>query len=207
MDIAIKTDEVRSMDLSGLDPWRVSDAGEFHGPAGREHYKLLAWLAQKFDKQNLFDLGTHRAASALALSYGTLNAQNPKNFVWSFDIEDKIKDSVVTQRSGICFKIVDLFNPTFRKPYHSILMNSPFIFIDIDPHEGKLEWDFYLYLKHSGYKGLCFWDDVHYFPGMQEFWKKVNEDKDSYKLDLTPIGHWSGSVLSWFNPDIKVILV
>ena len=59
---------------------------EFYGDCGRQHYRLLSYLSTLFNNSDIFDIGTHRGSSAMALSY------NPTNKVYSFDIENRSKN-------------------------------------------------------------------------------------------------------------------
>ena len=69
--------------------------------------------------------------------------------------------------------------------------------MDIDPHEGVLEYQFYLWLKSNSYKGVIIFDDIHYFEGMRNnLWDKI---EDSEKEDITYLGHWSGTGFVKFN--------
>ena len=59
--------------------------GYFLDSQFKEHYRLLAYLSTLFNDQILFDVGTLKGYSALALSY------NRANKIVSYDIED-LKD-------------------------------------------------------------------------------------------------------------------
>ena len=79
------------------------------------------------------------------------------------------------------------------------LLRSPLIMLDIDPHEGKREYDFYLWLRDNNYQGIVVCDDIRHFPDMRTyFWDKVAPE---HKLDITDFGHWSGTGLMFFNRD------
>ncbi len=70
------------------------------------------------------------------------------------------------------------------------------VFIDVDPHNGHMEWSIYKWFRDSGYKGTLIFDDIHYFAEMRNnFWSKV---PNQIKTDLTHIGHWSGTGLVKF---------
>jgi predicted O-methyltransferase YrrM len=43
------------------------------------------------------------------------------------------------------------------------------IFIDVDPPEGVVEYDMYLWLKENNYKGLILFDDINLGPGHMNF--------------------------------------
>jgi len=159
-----------------------------HEQAGREHYKLLAHLSTRFNGRNIFDIGTHRGTSALALSYNT------ENKVYSFDIFRKYR---LPSIENVTYVIDDLWDENVRSKWQEQLLASAFIFLDIDPHEGTRELEFYTWLKQAGYKGFVVCDDIHYFEAMKEvFWNKVaNEDKK----DITHLGHWSGTGIIHFG--------
>ena len=46
---------------------------EFFGDCGRQHYRLLMYLTNQFNNVDIFDIGTHRGSSALALSHNKKN--------------------------------------------------------------------------------------------------------------------------------------
>jgi hypothetical protein len=188
---SITKDKVEAIQLDKLIPYTNTteiNMYEFMEPAGRQHYKLLAYLSTLFDGKNIIDIGTHRGASSLALSY------NKSNKIYSFDIERKYKLADV---ENISYHLEDLFDPKVRERWESIVLESPFIFLDIDPHEGTREYDFYLWLKEKEYKGLLFCDDIWYFKEMRDkFWYKIPTE---HKIDLTEMGHWSGTGLVQFD--------
>ena len=49
------------------------DDMEFFGDCGRQHYNLLAYISTLYNGIDIFDIGTHRGSSALALSYNHNN--------------------------------------------------------------------------------------------------------------------------------------
>jgi hypothetical protein len=165
------------------------DPSEFYGPPGKEHYRFLAQLAHEFDGEVIIDIGTHRGSSALALS------TNQRNKVHSFDIIEKVAPHSAT---NLHFHIADLWNPSVREQWKGILLGSKMIVLDIDPHEGTMEFEFYQWLKWSNYKGLLVCDDIWYFKNMRDnFWLKI---PSSEKLDVTCLGHWSGTGVVAFSP-------
>ena len=191
--IKIAKNNINATDLSKYRLLSSIDHNEFYGDAGNQHYKLLANLSNSFDDKIILDIGTHRGASATALSY------NLKNQIYSFDIEDRIKDSVNSPKSinTIKFNQVNLFNDLERNPWEQIILNSYLIFLDIDPHEGLLEYEFYLWLKEKKYQGVLIFDDILYFENMKKnLWSKINNE---IKEDITHLGHWSGTGAIQFN--------
>jgi len=162
---------------------------EFHGVPGREHYRLMSYLATTMSNSTIIDIGTHMGSSALALSV------NPTNTIYSFDIIHKAQ---LPDMSNVKFEIADLWDPEIRRTWAPILLSSPLIVLDIDPHSGVPEYEFYIWLKENNYKGLLFCDDIHYFKEMRDnFWYKIPSCE---KIDITAIGHWSGTGIVSFVP-------
>ena len=167
---------------------------EFPGEPGKEHYRLLSYVASCFKNSDIFDIGSHRGSSALALSYES------SNHVYSFDIERR-GTNYDTIPDNIDFVICNLFVPSERKNWEVKLLNSPLIFLDIDPHDGVLEHEFYMYLLSKDYKGLIIFDDILYFPGMRAFWDKIDPN---HRRNMTEYGHWSGTGIVDFSGLVDV---
>jgi hypothetical protein len=161
---------------------------EFMGEAGKEHYKLLAYLAEQVQGRDIFDIGTHRGASALALS------SNPANHIYSFDIQHLYP---LPKASNVTWSLDNLMTAEGRAPWEEKLLGSAFIFLDIDPHDGVLEYEFYTWLKEKDYKGFVICDDIWYFKGMRDaFWYRIPAAE---KVDVTDLGHWSGTGIVRFH--------
>jgi hypothetical protein len=161
---------------------------EFYGPPGKQHYRLLSHLSMQFNNRTIIDIGTHKGSSALALSV------NPTNTVYSFDIRHT---SYMQDLSNCTFEIANLWDANCMKGWEETILDSAMIVLDIDPHHGSMEYEFYLWLKERDYKGLLFCDDIHYFKGMRDnFWLRI---PGSEKLDITYLGHWSGTGVVAFN--------
>lgn len=167
---------------------------EFHGPIGKEHYKLLSYISTLFTGAKIIDIGTHRGSSALALSY------NPTNTVYSFDIMDKVLNQKVRERQNIVFSMDNLFESAGQEKWKETLLAAPFIFLDVDPHNGAMELEFYGFLKRIGYSGFVICDDIWYFKEMRDrFWYRLPAAE---RYDLTHLGHWSGTGIFTFNNNI-----
>lgn len=177
-----------------------TDDDEFYDVPGKQHYKLLSYLSTFFKDSDLIDIGTHKGSSALALSY------EPSNFVHTFDIVDKVAGlntpkKKFSNKPNIVRHYRNLWeNLSLNKDF---LFSSPMIFVDIDPHEGRDELIFYYFMLLNRYPGILIFDDIHYFEGMRKFWAQVD---DKYKTDLTKYGHFSGTGVVIFNPEIRFIL-
>lgn len=188
---------VQTTNLDSLREYAPNHPELFDTRMGREHYRLLAAFSKAIpDGANIIDIGTHVGDSALALSF------NEKNTIYTFDIVNKIPStSPLRKRNNIKFVIADLFSESGRAKWEEILLASPLIFLDVDPHNGDMEISFYNYLKEKNYQGLVICDDIWYFKDMRNnFWYKLPTE---CKLDVTPYGHWSGSALLSFNKELQ----
>ena len=146
---------------------------------GKEHYRLLCYLASQFNNEVLYDVGTWMGLSAITMG------SNSSNRVVSYDIGMFIE---VNRPTNVEFRIGDVFN-------EKSIFESPFIFIDVDPHDGKFEKLFIEHLRAGKYKGLLMFDDIHLNDEMREIWASITEKK----FDLTEVGHWSGTGLAIFE--------
>lgn len=195
--IKITKDNINAISLDKYRTRSSIDHNEFHELAGNQHYKLLAHLSTLFNNSIIFDIGTHRGASATALSY------NQSNTIYSFDIEDRIglQANSPKEIKNINFIQENLFSEKTRESWKDKILKSSLIFLDIDPHDGILEYDFYLWLKRNKYQGLLIFDDISYFEGMKKnLWTKI---EDQHKEDITHLGHWSGTGAVQFNKSIE----
>lgn len=160
---------------------------EFNGKG--QHYNFLYWIASQFKDRDIFDIGTHRGASALALS------SEISNHIYSFDLEHAY---ALPQKPNISYQLDDLMSAPGREPWVEKLLGSAFIFLDIDPHEGSREYAFYLWLKEKGYQGFIICDDIWQFKQMRDnFWYHIPA---SEKVDITHFGHASGTGIIRFTP-------
>jgi hypothetical protein len=166
---------------------------EFFSTPGKQHYKLLSYFSKLFNNSNIIDIGTHLGHSALALSY------NDTNTIYTFDIVDKVETSI-KNTPNIKFCYDNLFDKNVFNKWKDIILSTPFIFLDVDPHNGIMETEFISYIKECDYKGFIICDDIWYFKEMRDnFWYKI---EDQYRYDLTDLGHWSGTGIVTFNKDI-----
>jgi len=163
---------------------------EFFGQPGQQHYRLLSYLvSQLAPGSTVIDIGTHMGSSALALSV------NPAVTIHSFDIQRKVH---LRDLPNVNFELADLWEETVRDHWQKTVLGSAMILLDIDPHDGGMEYEMYEWLKASGYKGLLVCDDIWYFKGMRDsFWFKIPSEE---KVDITAVGHWSGTGVISFVP-------
>ncbi len=135
---------IQALNLESLQqktPGTAINWDEFRGPAGKEHYKFLAFLASQFQGRDIFDIGTHRGASALALSFGEAS-----NRIWSFDLEHKYP---LPLPDNVSYSTDNLMTAEGRAGWEEKLLGSAFIFLDIDPHEGTRELEFIVWLREK----------------------------------------------------------
>lgn len=167
---------------------------DFYDTPGKQHYRLISYLSTLYNNTHILDIGTHVGESAMALSY------NETNTIYSFDIFDKVSLEK-KQKSNIRFEIQDILtNAEIREKWKPIILSSAFIFLDVDPHNGVMEYDFYLFLKENNYDGFVVCDDIWYFKDMRDnFWYKL---PDEIKYDVSHFGHWSGTGIFTFNKNI-----
>lgn len=164
---------------------------EWTGASGKEHYRLLSYLGSQFRNASIVDIGTHMGVSALALSQGVDN----NNRVVTFDIVDKLTPErrAALDSRNVTRRISDLWNAEIREENRDLLLNADLILLDVDPHNGTMEWDFYQWLVQNDYRGLLLCDDVWFFKEMRDnFWYKIPQERRS---DLSYFGHWSGTGL------------
>lgn len=137
-------------------------------------FKLLIFFASLYKNEILLDLGTNVGQSALAL-----RAQSNDNIIISYDI---VKNPIPYENKygNIIFRLGDV-----NTEHPSILKNSKFMYLDIDPHDGRQEIMFIQKLKDINYQGMVMCDDIHLNIGMEYFWNNVTEEK----IDLSEIGH------------------
>lgn len=164
---------------------------DFYKSPGDQHYKLLAYFSSIFNDIHIVEIGTHFGESAIALAY------NKNNTIYTFDVIDKVSQEK-KQTNNIKFIIDDVItNMETRDKWKDIILSSTFIFLDIDPHNGIMEYNFYLFLKENNYEGFVICDDVWYFKEMRDnFWYKIPYE---YRYDITHLGHWSGTGILTFN--------
>lgn len=150
---------------------------EYHKKeVGEEHYKLLAYISKIFSEKTLFDIGTYLGNSSLALAY------NSSTKVISYDIANY--RAINQLPDNVEYKIGDFRNDPK-------LLQSPFILIDVDPHDGIQEQAFHTFFLENNYKGIVMWDDIN-LQYMRPWWNSIT---NVYKYDITPIGHHSGTGL------------
>ena len=150
--------------------------------AGKEHYKLLAYISSAYAGQTIYEIGTAMGNSSLALSY------SPTTKIISYDILDT--KCVITLPTNVEYRIGD-----FRLDPE--VLKAPFIFIDVDPHDGIQEQAFHEFFLANNYKGIVMWDDILTW-GLKDWWPTLNHPSVT-KIDISAAGHISGTGLTIYN--------
>jgi hypothetical protein len=183
-------DSIYNIDLSELSKNLHNEnmVKDFLEPPGTNHYQLLSCFSLFFDDSILLDIGTNEGASALAMSY------NKSNKIYSFDLVDNRK---INENLNNIHYIIDDITREYTGndgKYDNLVLSSSMIMLDTE-HDGRFEFKFYKYLKKINYKGYLFLDDIYLNKIMVNFWNYITEEK----MDLTNLGHWSGSGLVVFK--------
>lgn len=192
------SNDIKNTDMSDLSKYlEFNDAARnyFQLQPGEEHYKLLKYISLSYNDR-ISDVGTFLGASALAFS------ANVNVNVYTYDICDAIPAScdkrTPKERKNITFNISNC------EDCISEIMQSKIILLDID-HSGKTEEWFVNKLESLGYDGILLLDDIYLNTEMQNFWNNV--PKHLKKLDISYIGHYTGTGAIIFKPDVFDIVI
>lgn len=144
--------------------------------AGVEHYRLLSYIASRYDDATLLDIGTFDGCSAVAL------ASNKSNHVISYDV---VKHNRLPAAGipNITFVLGDILQP-------GMMPDATVILLDTE-HEGTFERKLIAKLREINWHGLLLLDDIREWSGIVKLWSEI----DGEKYDLTSKGHWSGTGL------------
>lgn len=145
-----------------------------------EHYMLLSHMSQQYNHTTIFDIGSFKGFSAVALS------TNPTNKIVSYDIGYFL--DIQNRPENVEYRIGNFFT-------EPDILQAPLIMFDVDPHDGKIEVEFFEWLTKNNYKGKVILDDIHLNPEMRNFWKNIKQER----IDLTEFGHWSGTGMVIFK--------
>ncbi|MDA8138503.1 MAG: class I SAM-dependent methyltransferase [Desulfobacteraceae bacterium] len=183
MRLNLKRNAIEPIDLTAMA--RHTGSSEYRAyfldTQFKEHYRLLAYLSTLCNNRILFDVGTLKGYSALAMSY------NPANRVISYDIENLKDIHGVDELKTIEYCIGNVLDDPR-------LLSSPLILLDTY-HDGTFEHQFYQHLKKNKYKGVLVLDDIHLNEPMEKFWNSIEEPRE----DVTELGHWSGTGIVDFS--------
>lgn len=188
--IVLDKDEIEGIDLSHLNQyveWHKENFQYFNLEPGKEHYKLLAWLSKTLGCKKLVEFGTYIGQGTVALSYDESKQVHTYD-IYSWFPEDgsltaENRDNIETH---ICDYIDDI---------PEIVKDCDLVFLDID-HTGVTERVIMSSLRKAGYRGLVLIDDTNLNDDMRQFYAEIPEKK----IDVSSVGHWSGSGLVVMDP-------
>lgn len=156
--------------------------GRYFGlQAGREHYRLLHWFG--FQHKTIFEFGTFRALSALALS-------SPVNAVYTYDVEEH-------EPAVWLYRLPSIKKYIYEGDLNNVLIDfdlPSLIFLDT-VHDGIFEKQIIEHLIALKWKGILVADDIHWNNQMEHWWAGIEQRKE----DWTDIGHWSGTGIIYFE--------
>ena len=178
-DLVNKKAEIDKIDLSYLLPkMHRHNAQYLNLPPGQEPYKLYKYITYNMHGYIITEFGVLFGASLVVW------ASNRDNHVVAYDIED--------QRTDAC---KDLYNTAFYRmsatdaiAQHPMIKGSKLIYVDTI-HNGVEELATLNALRNIGYHGITIWDDINLNDEMKSFFSSVKEEK----IDLSAVGHWSGT--------------
>lgn len=166
----------------------IADKPNFLKKAGDEHYRLLAYLSSCFSDSKLVEIGTRYGSGAAALGF------NPSNTVCSYDIKSYGPNCKLSNVNFILKNV--LVDGNVKE-----IIDSPLIFIDVEPHDGLKEAGLLTNLIKFGYKGVLLCDDILDYPNLKKWWDSITLEK----YDITEYGHFSGTGLVNFSEE-EIIL-
>jgi predicted O-methyltransferase YrrM len=161
-----------------------------------EHYRLLAALVRLTKPQVVVEIGTLTGVSALAM----LDELPPGARLTTFDLIRwrEIPGTLLTERdfeSGrLAQEVADLGDLATATAYQSLLKDADIVFADASK-DGEFEARLLANLEEIGLKqgALVVFDDIRLW-NMLAVWRRI----DRPKLDLTSLGHYSGTgVIDW----------
>lgn len=195
-DITIKKELLELMNLESVGEYSdwVKRFGTNWFYEEKEHYKLLAYLSMFFENETIVDIGTYRGLSSLAMSY------NLKNNVITYDIVDNFdgfKDEyTIEKKENIECRIKDCREDV------ELFKSTSLVMLDVDPHDGIQETDFFKFFEDIGYEGIVLLDDIFLNQQMTEFWNNIKQPK----FDISRFGHWSGTGLVLFGNKFNITI-
>ena len=188
--IVLNKDKIAETDLSHLNQyveWHKDNFQYFNLDPSKEHYKLLAYLSKTLSCKKLVEFGTYIGQGTVALSY------DDSKEVHSYDIYSWFpEDGSMTaeNRENIQLHVCD-----YIEDIPEIIKNCDLIFLDID-HTGVTERIIMDALRQASYKGLVLIDDTKLNDEMRSFYTDIPETK----MDISDVGHWSGTGLVIMDP-------
>jgi len=178
---------------------RKGDGPRWYNTFPGEHYHLLTALCRVLDPTVVWEFGTDRGMSTVALLEGlrpdaliyTVDIDGWKTKSGSWLLEEDFTSGRVTQ------VVSDMKATNLFTQYAQTLANSELIFVD-GPKDGVTE-DIFLELLGKVpfvHAPIVVFDDIRLM-SMLYVWRGIQRPK----MDITSFGHWSGTGLVDWCPD------
>lgn len=161
-----------------------------------EHYKILEAIVKLIDAKTIIEIGTFTGLSSVSF----FQAMDERKRLYTFDIipYSQFSNSVLTKNDFEEYNFLQLIDDvssmdTMRK-YSDIFKSADFIFCDA-PKDGLFERKVLENLQELGIKDgvIIFFDDIRQW-NMLKIWSEIKMPK----LDITSIGHFTGSgLIEW----------
>lgn len=180
-------------DLSDLiERNRKVEGAQWYATHPGEHYRFLASLVELLAPKRIVEIGTFTGMSGAAI----LETMPAEGRLTTFDILPWDQFDTHLRRedfeSGrISQELADLSQPDAFAKHANLLSEADFIFCDA-PKDGVFEWRFLKLLTSLPPKPgrVMMLDDIKVL-NMIGVWQAI----ESPKVDLTSVGHWSGTGL------------
>ena len=193
--------DLREKTLSGYDEHLKEELKKHwnDGPEGGfGQYNVLAHLSTYFNNDIIIDIGTgHEAVSARALSY------NESNIVYSYDTGfNEASRERIERLDNVEYNVI---NPLKDLKARELMLSASLISLDVDPHDGVQETEFYNFFIENNWKGVMVCDDINMGRDvggckhitMAAFWEYV--DKPKYNITNSSYSHFSGTGIICFD--------
>ena len=161
-----------------------------------EHYRVLQALVKLIDAKVIVEIGTFTGLSSVSF----LQSMNQSRSLYTFDIIpfDEFHDTVLLKSDFVdynfCQVIDDISDYELMKKHQNIFCNADLIFCDA-PKDGRFEKNVLQNLQKIGIKNgtILLFDDIKQW-NMLKIWSEIKMPK----IDITPIGHFTGSgIIEW----------
>lgn len=154
----------------------------YQAKSSLDQYRLLSYVSSLYSDIKILDVGTFKGCSSLAFSF------NKNNKVYSFNLLDQLDLNYIP--NNVEFIVDNILNGK----YDSLIKESKVILLDTY-HDGSFEKEFYDYLIKLGFNGVLILDDIYINLEMFNFWNLIEIEK----IDMTNVGHKSGTGVVFFN--------
>lgn len=185
---------------------QINCDNEFVNAFPGDHYRILAGLITHLDRSSgpltLVDIGTHYGTSARTM----LDFSEENDQVITYDVApiENYCTRYITEHdfnTRLTQHVVNIVEPESWLAHKEILINADFIMCD-GPKDGVFEASFFELLASTELTKKPRWlflDDIR-FPSEMIYWRLI----DSPKVDLTSVGHFSGTGLVDISEGLKL---